>query len=81
MLLQFDGQRLDTLTAIADYKQIVPKIFREGLFGHVGKVAKGVLSKPWFKSEALEQAIKSIVRERLPLEEKSLQGFDLETQH
>ena len=67
-------QRLDTSTAIAVYKQLAPQVFRPGLLGQVGKLAKATISKPWFKAEALEKAIKSIVKERIPSDEKEARG-------
>ena len=71
-------QRLDTSTAIADYKQLAPRIFKPGVFGQAGKIGKAALSKPWFKAEPFENAIRGVIKERLPFEEKEIAGNDSE---
>ena len=67
-----------TSCAISKYKILSPQIFKPGRLNRVGsKIVKPFVGRAWFKGEPLEEAVKSIVRECLPEEEKRLLGNDV----
>jgi hypothetical protein len=71
---------MDVHSVISEYKRLCPKIFHQSPTRYIGAgVVKSAIGKPWFEGKALEKAVKRVVSERIPYEERELGGNAAET--
>ena len=63
---------MDIASAKNVYRLLSSEIFKPNKFRYFGiDVAKVILDQPWYSSQALGNFIKSIIRDWLPLDEKT----------